>query len=68
MKDSEYYNSMVWMLENDPEVLELTFSVDEDVFGEVGVCGDWVNDCVVDWLVTWLNRLNGSCDGGSKDS
>ena len=33
--DPEYYNSLKWILENDPECLELTFSVDEEVFGKV---------------------------------
>ncbi|CAH1797217.1 unnamed protein product [Owenia fusiformis] len=32
--DSEYHNSLMWIMENDPEVLDLTFSVDEEVFGE----------------------------------
>lgn len=31
--DSEYYNSLLWIKENDPTELELTFSVDEDNFG-----------------------------------
>jgi len=31
--DSEYYNSLLWIKENDPTPLELTFSVDEDNFG-----------------------------------
>lgn len=36
--DPEYYNSIEWMLHNDiTDVLELTFSVDEDVFGETRV-------------------------------
>ena len=25
--DTEYYNSLLWIKENDPEVLELTFQV-----------------------------------------
>ncbi|XP_048258981.1 E3 ubiquitin-protein ligase NEDD4-like isoform X2 [Haliotis rufescens] len=33
--DSEYYNSLVWIKENDPEDLELHFSVEEDQFGEI---------------------------------
>jgi E3 ubiquitin-protein ligase HUWE1 len=28
--DPEYYNSLCWILENDPEVLDLTFSVEAD--------------------------------------
>ncbi|XP_074651887.1 uncharacterized protein LOC141906479 isoform X2 [Tubulanus polymorphus] len=32
--DSEYYNSLKWILENDPTDLDLTFSVDQESFGE----------------------------------
>ncbi|XP_065333977.1 E3 ubiquitin-protein ligase Nedd-4 isoform X3 [Cloeon dipterum] len=32
--DSEYYNSLLWIKENDPSELELTFSVDEESFGQ----------------------------------
>ncbi|XP_077988397.1 E3 ubiquitin-protein ligase NEDD4-like isoform X2 [Glandiceps talaboti] len=32
--DSEYYNSLKWITENDPEDLELTFCVDEELFGQ----------------------------------
>ncbi|XP_058975471.1 E3 ubiquitin-protein ligase Nedd-4 isoform X12 [Musca domestica] len=32
--DTEYYNSLVWIKENDPRQLELTFCVDEDTFGQ----------------------------------
>ena len=32
--DAEYYNSLVWIKENDPECLCLTFQVDDEVFGE----------------------------------
>ena len=28
--DPEYYNSLVWILENDPSPLDLTFSVEAD--------------------------------------
>lgn len=31
--DSEYYNSLLWIKENDPSELELSFSVDEDNLG-----------------------------------
>ncbi|KAH0589501.1 hypothetical protein H2248_005243 [Termitomyces sp. 'cryptogamus'] len=31
--DPEYYNSLCWILENDPTVLDLTFSVEADEFG-----------------------------------
>ncbi|XP_031561093.1 E3 ubiquitin-protein ligase NEDD4-like isoform X1 [Actinia tenebrosa] len=33
--DSEYFNSLNWILENDPECLELRFCVDEDLFGQL---------------------------------
>ncbi|XP_050400244.1 E3 ubiquitin-protein ligase NEDD4 isoform X2 [Patella vulgata] len=33
--DSEYYNSLIWIKENDPADLELNFSVEEDQFGEI---------------------------------
>ena len=33
--DPEYHNSLKWILENDPECLDLYFSVDEEYFGEV---------------------------------
>ncbi|KAK3750287.1 hypothetical protein RRG08_015779 [Elysia crispata] len=33
--DSEYYNSLIWIQENDPADLEMTFSVEEDQFGEI---------------------------------
>jgi len=31
--DTEYYNSLKWITENDPAELDLRFSVDEDLFG-----------------------------------
>lgn len=33
--DTEYYNSLKWILENDPTELDLRFCVDEDQFGEM---------------------------------
>uniref|UniRef100_A0A8C4VAF0 E3 ubiquitin-protein ligase n=1 Tax=Falco tinnunculus TaxID=100819 RepID=A0A8C4VAF0_FALTI len=33
--DSEYYNSLRWILENDPAELDLRFIVDEELFGQV---------------------------------
>ncbi|RXG73425.1 E3 ubiquitin-protein ligase Nedd-4 [Armadillidium vulgare] len=32
--DSEYYNSLLWIKENDPVDLDLTFCVDEEQFGQ----------------------------------
>ncbi|KAG8879106.1 hypothetical protein FRB97_002021 [Tulasnella sp. 331] len=31
--DPEYYKSLVWILENDPTILDLTFSVEDNAFG-----------------------------------
>ncbi|KAG8914887.1 hypothetical protein FRC00_009987 [Tulasnella sp. 408] len=31
--DPEYYKSLVWILENDPTILDLTFSVESNAFG-----------------------------------
>lgn len=33
--DMEYYNSLRWIMENDPKELDLYFSVDEDFFGQM---------------------------------
>ncbi|XP_060560176.1 E3 ubiquitin-protein ligase NEDD4-like isoform X2 [Ruditapes philippinarum] len=33
--DSEYYNSMCYIRDNDPECLDLYFSIEEDYFGEI---------------------------------
>lgn len=33
--DMEYYNSLRWIMDNDPKELELNFSVDEDFFGHM---------------------------------
>ncbi|XP_030745904.1 E3 ubiquitin-protein ligase Nedd-4 isoform X2 [Sitophilus oryzae] len=35
--DSEYYKSLLWIKENDPAGLDLTFSVDEEIFGRTTV-------------------------------
>lgn len=32
--DSEYFNSLMWILENDPTDLDLMFTVDEELFGQ----------------------------------
>uniref|UniRef100_UPI00358E39BE E3 ubiquitin-protein ligase NEDD4-like isoform X2 n=1 Tax=Myxine glutinosa TaxID=7769 RepID=UPI00358E39BE len=32
--DGEYYNSLMWILENDPTDLDLRFCTDEDLFGQ----------------------------------
>ncbi|XP_020570030.1 E3 ubiquitin-protein ligase NEDD4 isoform X2 [Oryzias latipes] len=32
--DSEYFNSLKWILENDPEDLDMRFTIDEERFGE----------------------------------
>lgn len=33
--DTEYFNSLKWILENDPTELDLRFCVDEDQFGQM---------------------------------
>lgn len=33
--DTEYYNSLKWIMENDPTELELRFCIDEDQFGQM---------------------------------
>ncbi|KAM7285594.1 E3 ubiquitin-protein ligase NEDD4 isoform X2 [Ixodes scapularis] len=33
--DTEYYNSLRWIMDNDPADLDLRFSVDEDLFGQM---------------------------------
>nr|XP_018901439.1 PREDICTED: E3 ubiquitin-protein ligase Nedd-4 isoform X2 [Bemisia tabaci] len=35
--DSEYYNSLLWIKENNPAELELTFSVDEELLGSTSL-------------------------------
>ena len=37
IQDSEYYNSMIWIKENDPAELELHFCVEQDQFGEASL-------------------------------
>ncbi|KAJ8249341.1 hypothetical protein GJAV_G00233750 [Gymnothorax javanicus] len=32
--DSEYFNSLNWIVQNDPTVLDLTFNFDEELFGK----------------------------------
>nr|XP_032824689.1 E3 ubiquitin-protein ligase NEDD4-like isoform X1 [Petromyzon marinus] len=32
--DSEYFNSLMWILENDPTDLDLRFCIDEELFGQ----------------------------------
>lgn len=32
------YSSLVWIQENDPEPLDLTFTVEEEAFGQVCAC------------------------------
>lgn len=35
LQDSEYFNSLKWILENDPTDLDLRFTIDEELFGQV---------------------------------
>jgi len=34
-QDNEYFNSLKWILENDPTDLDLRFAIDEELFGQV---------------------------------
>lgn len=53
-QDSEYYNSLKWILENDPTELDLRFCIDEDNFGQVSrylipfLCVIVLNTIIVD--------------------
>lgn len=33
-----FYNSLVWIQENDPEPLDLTFTIEEEAFDQVRTC------------------------------
>ena len=41
-----FYNSLVWIRENDPAPLDLTFTVEEEAFGQV-LCVCVCNVCVL---------------------
>lgn len=43
LQDSEYYNSLKWILENDPTELDLRFCIDEDNFGQVPKISDFAS-------------------------
>lgn len=34
-QDGEYFNSLKWILENDPTDLDMRFTIDEELFGQV---------------------------------
>jgi len=36
--EPEFHSSLQWILDNDPEPLDLTFVVEEEAFGEVCAC------------------------------
>ncbi len=53
--DTEFYNSIKYILDNDPEDLCLTFSASREFVGQVGVargCGQCDTVCVVCRLKT----------------
>ncbi|GJQ80835.1 putative E3 ubiquitin-protein ligase [Trypoxylus dichotomus] len=73
--DSEYYKSLMWIKENDPAGLDLTFSVDEDSFGQTSVVElkqgganipvdnsnkDEYIDCVIRWR--FVSRVQNQMD------
>uniref|UniRef100_A0A4W3GF17 HECT-type E3 ubiquitin transferase n=1 Tax=Callorhinchus milii TaxID=7868 RepID=A0A4W3GF17_CALMI len=55
--DSEYYNSLMWILENDPTDLDLRFTVDEELFGQVSVVQKYCyfSSLVMQWR--FVNRI-----------
>ena len=55
MIDLEFFNSLNYVLENDPEPLALTFSIEEQSFGVVGVAINICYSCVLQW--GWGCRL-----------
>ncbi|OBS74107.1 hypothetical protein A6R68_15353, partial [Neotoma lepida] len=57
--DSEYYNSLKWILENDPTELDLMFCIDEENFGQLLMCGLGDVD-VNDWRQHSIYK-NGYC-------
>ena len=71
-KDSEYYNSLNWILENDPEDLDLTFSVDEELFGQVGrsttvfVLISYAKKYIYLYILSALDLLKGLKTSGSN--
>ncbi|KAK9693822.1 HECT-domain (ubiquitin-transferase) [Popillia japonica] len=73
--DSEYFKSLMWIKENDPAGLDLTFSVDEDSFGQTTVVElkqnganipvdnsnkDEYIDCVIRWR--FVSRVQNQMD------
>jgi hypothetical protein len=56
--DPEYHNSLKWILENDPDCLDLYFSVDEEVFGQVLLSAsifNWSEHCLLSHRLRKLN-------------
>ena len=45
--DLEFFNSLKYVLDNDPEPLALTFAIEEQSFGVVGVAITIFNSCVL---------------------
>lgn len=44
--DEEFHQSLQWMKDNDiHDILDLTFTVNEEVFGQVCVCESLVTKC-----------------------
>ena len=37
--DPAFHNSLQWILDNDPAPLDLTFTVEEEAFGQVTIAG-----------------------------
>uniref|UniRef100_A0A7N6AX38 E3 ubiquitin-protein ligase n=1 Tax=Anabas testudineus TaxID=64144 RepID=A0A7N6AX38_ANATE len=50
--DSEYFNSLMWIVQNDPTDLDLRFTVDEELFGQFCICDTRL---VIQWR--FVNRI-----------
>ncbi len=61
--DPEYYNSLCWILENDPTALDLTFSVEADE-----VSNEFNNTFHINVLLVWSKPNCASKEGGEAIS
>lgn len=64
--DEEFHQSLQWMKDNDiDDMLDLSFTVNEEVFGQVSVCR-CVRACVCVCTPTVLSTNGGGCCSGSR--
>lgn len=55
--DEEFHQSLQWMKDNDIEdMLDLTFTVNEEVFGQVR----WLSDLTLEWALR--SGMSSTCD------